>query len=575
MVLSVLTIKVSRASPTLLNVSFAYDESLVALVKSIPGRKWNDVLRLWQIPASVDNFDLLRSRVPRFARLVADSDLVAELEEQRQALARARDIRLAGDATIAFPFLTQPYAHQRAGLAFLAELGSGALFWEMGLGKTKTAIDYAEWLSGRAGSPRPPAIPPFKVLVICPNTVKRNWAAEIEKHAGHNDYVIPSGSLVQRAGMFRGSGRYVIVNCELLSYKVTADALKAIEWDLVIVDESTRFKSPKASRTKALHKLRRRRGIILTGTPITGQPADAWSQLEFVSPGIFGTFTAFRDRYLEIDFFKKPVGIKPHARQELTDKIAARSYRIQKAEVLDLPPKVYTERRVELEGDQATAYQQMKRDLRVEIEGNPRLTASNILTMLLRLTQITAGLIGEGDTYNWLRNNAKVVELDDLLNDELRGEQVVIFGQYQKELEHLAARYVRDFDASQVGRARPLQPIIYGPTPEPVRHQLVTEFQAGDRRLLFCQIRTGGIGINLTAAQTAIYFTRSWSLEEWLQSQDRLHRIGQRGTVSIVSLVAAGTVDDQISKALAEKQDVADHLTGDAARKLAAQVLGD
>jgi SNF2 family DNA or RNA helicase len=556
-------VKVTRASPTLLAVRFAYDEEVITAVKSIPGRTWNKANHVWVIPSSPENVRQLRKLMPHHAKLLVETKLLADLEAQEAGLAKGQAVRDAGDSAIAFDYVTAPYAHQRAGLEFLVHLGSGALLWEMGLGKTKTAIDYAEYLEREAFESH---VGSTKVLVITPNTVKRNWGAEIEKHAGHTAYIIPDGTLPKRAKAF-GTARYTIVNAEALSYAVTAGALQAITWDLVIVDESTRFKTPSAQRTKALHKLRATQRIILTGTPITGKPEDAWSQLEFVSPGLFGSFYSFRDRYLQLDYFRKPVGVKPGMAQDLVERVARRSYRILKRDVLDLPEKVYANRVVELSGEQAKAYKQMRDELRVEIENAPKFTATNILTVLLRLTQITAGLVGTTDSgYLWLPDSAKLAELDNLLLDELAGEQVVIFGQYQRELEELAKRYV--------GEIPGWHPIIYGPTPEKVRHELVDEFQRGARRLLFCQNRTGGIGINLTAAQVAVYYTRSWSLEEWLQSQDRLHRIGQRGTVSILSLVAKDTIDEEIAKALAAKQNIADYLTGDKARQLAARLLG-
>jgi SNF2 family DNA or RNA helicase len=149
--------------------------------------------------------------------------------------------------------------------------------------------------------------------------------------------------------------------------------------------------------------------------------------------------------------------------------------------------------------------------------------------------------------------------------DELGDEPVVVFGIYHEELEALAGRYSVN---------QPADAIIYGPTPEKRRQQLIDDFQAGNIRRLFVQSRTGGIGINLTAARTAIYHTRSWSLEEYLQSQDRLHRIGQTGTVTIVHLVAEDTVDVAIAKALRTKRNLADDLTGDLARSLAREALG-
>ena len=549
-------------TPDTVIVHFAYDEELRLLVKNVPGRVYDPTKHQWRIPSTPETLEALRATLPAGVALTADDAVKAAHATALVALAGAESVKSAGDSNIVFEYVTQPYAHQRAGLQFLAHLGGGALLWEMGTGKTKTAIDYCEWLARR---PEQDLVNAYwiKVLVICPNTVKRNWADEIVKHAVPMNWQqhVLDGTIRNRIADL-ASARYSIVNCEALSIKAFATALQAREWDVVIVDESTRFKTPGAARTKALHKIRAKHRIILTGTPITGKPEDAWSQLHFVAPGLLGSYWSFRDRYLELDYFKHPVGMKGSTEAELRKLIASRSYRVLKADVLDLPPKVYTKRTVELDGDQAKAYRQMQHDLAVQIAGMEHVTAANILTVLLRLTQITSGMVGAAGKYTWIdKGNAKLAELDDLLNDELRGEQVVIFGQYQRELEELGLRY----DAGDS--------IIYGPTPETVRHEIISQFQAGTRRLLFAQQRTGGIGINLTAAQTAIYYSRSWSLEEWLQSQDRLHRIGQKGTVTILTLLAKGTIDEEIEKALNTKQNLADRLTGDDARRLARVLL--
>ena len=577
------SVHLSRHGPANLAVRFEYSETVRAVVRDIPGRVFLGPEKLWIIPLTPENVLQLHARLKVLGwGLNLPADVQEQLRAEHTAVLEARKIKQAGDSDIAFDYLTEPYAHQRAGLAMLVQLGSGALLWEMGLGKSKTSIDYAEWLAQRGTIGIEDKIvrkeQAIRVLIIAPKTVCRNWMAEITKHAGHADFeYLADGSLAGRAALIASSkARYAIVNTEALSHKLTADALRAVTWDLVIVDESTRFKTPKAARTKALHKLNAKRRVILTGTPITGKPEDAWSQFEFVTPGLFGkSYWAFAERYLAKDFFGNVSGLKPDTADELKARIDSRSYRILKADVLDLPPKVYIDRRVTLVDDQARAYVQMRDELRVEIENTPRLSATNILTMLLRLTQITAGLVGASDTgYRWIENAAKAVELDALLNEELRGEQVVIFGLYQRELEQLAMRYA-GLEKPMIGGERESGlPIVYGPTKEARRAELIAQFQAGDRRLLFAQVRTGGIGINLTAAQTAIYHTRSWSLEEYLQSQDRLHRIGQTGTVSIVHLVAEKTIDNDIAAALIEKQQLADHLTGDSARKLAAQVLG-
>jgi SNF2 family DNA or RNA helicase len=559
--------RVTIASPPWANgrfiaVTSPYDPGIIAAIKATPGRRWDSSRHVWLIPCTPESFDSLLERLPGYAIAEVADSLRRAIDQRRAALNGAALVKSRGDGKVDYDYITEPYAHQRAGLDFLHRMGSAALLWEMGTGKTKTAIDYCEWLKNGTTT--------FRVLVICPNTVKRNWATEIEKHAGHRDYIVPDGPLARRRGEI-GSAGYTIVNCEMLSAKTTADALLAREWDVVIADESTRFKTPTAKRTKTLHKMRAKRRLILTGSPITGKPQDAWAQLEFVEPGLLGSWWAFVDRYLIKDYFGAVTGVKDGMAQELRARIESRSYRVLKSQVLDLPPKVYENRWVELDGKQAAAYKQMKAELRVALEGHDIL-APTILTQLLRLTQITAGLIGERGDYLWLEPSAKLTELDELLNEELAGEQVVVFGLYQRELEKLWLRYA---PPSTGYDEWDLPAILYGPTPEKRRHELVDQFQSGQRRLLFAQAHTGGIGINLTAARTAVYYTRGWSLEDYIQSQDRLHRIGQQGTVTIINLVAKSTVDVVIDRALAAKQNMADILTGDVARKLAAEVLGD
>ncbi len=566
--------------------SFPYDPDALTAIHAVPGRAWDARNRVWRIPPTPEAVDVLTEHAAALGiRVLAERALSLEIAERRQHVAAGQKIKLLGDGKIEWPCATTPYAHQRASLEFLATLGSGALLHEMGTGKTACAIAYAEWLCRT----KLKALLAPRILVICPNSVKRNWGDEIDLNVARQgdgkapDWFIPEGDLKSRATMIRNSAtRYCIVNCEALSLKATADALLGITWDMVIVDESTRFKSPTAKRTKLLLKLRAAHRVILTGSPITGAPQDAWSQFEFIQPGLFGNWWRFSDTYLQRGYFREIIGVKPDMAADLRNRIDSRSYRVLKADVLDLPPKVHERRYVDLEGDQLRAYKQMRDQLFVAVEGMPHASASIILTQLLRLTQITSGLVGEGEHYAWLEDNAKLRELDALLDDELAGEQVVIFANFQRELEALARRYTFVGGVKATGHQAEMEyldphamalPIIYGPTPERIRHEIIQEFQAGKRRLLFAQAHSGGIGINLTAARTAIFYTRTWSAEDYWQAQDRLHRIGQHGTVTIVNLIARNTVDEQIDKALQSKANLADRLTGDDLRKLAREIL--
>jgi SNF2 family DNA or RNA helicase len=551
-----------------LAVSFPYDEVVRSIVKDVPGRRYIGSTHLWVIPDNPDSVMKLKTDLAaRGHGLLMTPDVRDSLNKSYNAAKVAHAVRAAGDAPdIEWPLAVQPYAHQRAGLAFLRSLGGGALLWEMGLGKTLGAIAFCESLM-TTPLPHGSGAMPIRVLVIAPNTVKRNWGREIDMATGGSPWVIPEGEYRKRITQL-GTRRYTIINTEALSYPVMAKALQAIEWDVVIVDESTRFKGPKSLRTKALLKLRAKHRVILTGTPITNTAEDAWAPFEFVSPGLFGkSYFAFMDRYLIRDWFGAVTGIKPDRAQELRDRIDSRSYRILKADVLDLPEKVYVDRVVTMppDSEQHHAYASMRDELRAAYE-NGEIEAFNVLTQTLRLTQITAGFVGEQGKWMRFKNHAKQTEMDAIM-DEIGDEPVVVFGIYHEELEALAERYSRDYHLGAL-------PIIYGPTPEKARAHYIDEFQAGRIGRLFVQSRTGGIGINLTAARTAVYHTRSWSLEEYLQSQDRLHRIGQTGTVTIVHLIAEGTVDEQIAKALRTKRNLADDLTGDLARSLAREAMG-
>lgn len=565
-------VTVTRAGPDHLHIHIPYDhEGLRLLVKRIPGREWDKPARAWRVPATYDTLDTFTKLLPPGCSVMVHPMLRGQLLEQQQALVDGAQIKARGDADVDYPFRTQPYAHQRAGFAFLSRIGSGVLTWEMGTGKTKTAIDWCEWLEQETSDE-------FRVLVLCPNSVRYSvWAQEIPKHAGHSNFVVPEGTGRVRASKI-GTAMYTIMNVESLSSGESAKVMSAMEWDVVIVDESTRFKTPNANRTKRLLKMKARYRLAMTGTPVPNSVADVWSQYTFVRPGLLGSFWAFKEGYLNKDFFGNVVGVRPERAQELQQRLDSVSYRVLKRDVLDLPEKVYTDRIVGLSEVQAKAYVQMQDELSMEVpdQSGDRVFAASVLTQLLRLTQVTAGMIGERGSYVWDKDNPKLMELDWLLNDELRSEQVVIFGLYQFELEQLAARYYNNWGAFRPSwhkGAGLTGPIIYGPTNAALRDEFITEFQDGRLRLLFCQVRTGGIGITLTRAKTAIYFTRSWSLEDYLQSQDRLHRIGQTGTVQILHLIAKGTVDEAIAKSLDRKQTTADLLTGDNLRALRRTLL--
>jgi SNF2 family DNA or RNA helicase len=504
------------------------------------------------VPYTLDNWIDIQNRLGALDLWVPE-DLSARVAADARARAHALEVKRAGTADIdGFEFITDPWPHQRAAVAIAASVPGYGLWWEMGTGKTKAAIDTARYLDAK------------RVLVICPNEITYNWRREIRQHAGEEATIL-EGPLAERRALLLGRPqrlcRFVILNVEAVAPLV--DALCNGSWDVVIVDEATRFKNPKAKRTQALKALapHAKHRMILTGTPVTHSLLDLYAPLDFLYPGILGHFQYFKFRYFD------PMWNRYHARFELVPRpdtidellgiIDHVTYRVTKKQVLpDLPEKLppqYME--VTLAGEQALAYQRMDHTFRAWVRTikNEDLMAEAkiVLTKMMRLSEITSGFLrSEDGLTHWFPNHAKVQVVDELVADLAPGK-VVIFCQWRPECEFYAERYESEGAA-----------LIYGDMQPRDRDAIVNAFQTeSSPRILVCQEGSGGIGINLTAAATCIYTSRSYSLEQYLQSQDRLHRAGQKQEVNIIIVQARDTIDEDIDSVLTGKKSIADLVT--------------
>lgn len=539
-------------------LSFRYDPIVVREMHAIRNNRFDKPNTVWRVPYSLDAFgevvEVLRDR-----RLIASPELITRMEKDAAERQVVTDIRREGDADLGdFHFVTEPWPHQRAAVGISDRLDGYALWWEMGTGKTKAAIDICRRRGARL------------VLVVAPNEVTYNWLREIKKHAEDITAEVLEGTLTQRAERLRflkaippSHPHFIIINVEALAH--LAETIKTLRWDVVIVDEATRFKNPQAKRTKALHAIRDSAAfrLILTGTPVTHSLLDLWAPLEFIRPGLLGRFAFFHNRYFERMWNMKKMKIEEVPRADTIDDLLRRistvTYRVTKKEVLPflpdkLPPQ-YME--VVLTGDQRTAYWQMRRTFKASLhtmtDEEIKANASIIIVQMLRLSEITSGFLrGEDDTIHWFPNHAKAAVVDDLVADLVdKKHKVVIFCNYRAECEFYEDRY------RNIGSA-----LIYGGMTPKDRDAIVNAFQTEDSPMvLVCQEGSGGIGINLTAASTAIYTSRSFSLEQYLQSQDRLHRAGQKEEVNIVIIQARGTIDEEIDEVLAGKKSIADIVT--------------
>ena len=468
-----------------------------------------------------------------------------------------------------YKFKTPPYKHQMTALEKSWNKETYAYFMEMGTGKTKVLIDNLAMLydKGKVDG----------ALIVAPKVVIGTWyKQEIPNHLpDHIENVsVMWQSLITKKQkdsldcLFKLEQKLhiLIMNVEALSTsKGTEFAVRFLNSHktLMAIDESTTIKNSSAKRTKNILTLSKyaKYRRIMTGSPVTKNPLDLYSQCEFLSPWLlnFQSFYAFRNRYAEM----KTIHARGRSIQvvhkfqnigELSDKLKGFSYRVLKEDCLDLPDKIYIKRNVALTSEQLKLYQQMK-TMALAIVNGKQVTSVTVLTQLMRLHQITCGHFTADDGSTQLVKSNRITELMDVL-EEVEGK-AIIWANYQHDITNIIKAIVEKYDDESIVD-------YYGLTPQEDRQENIQKFQNNSKcRFLIGTPQTGGYGITLTAANTVIYYSNGYDLEKRLQSEDRAHRIGQKKSVTYVDLIAEKTVDEKIVKALRKKINIASEVLGE------------
>lgn len=345
-------------------------------------------------------------------------------------------------------------------------------------------------------------------------------------------------------------------------YKFARDFVIS-HYTLIIVDEATSIKNPKAKRTKALFQL----GMIAdyrriaTGTPITQSPLDLWGMCTFLKAGCLGhsTFTSFRASYaVTINMqmgsrtFPKIVGYRDL--KKLTERISAFSSRLTKDECLDLPDKVYEIHHVEMTPEQVHAYTKLRDEALVQLTEESMVTSTMGMTTVEKLHQICCGHIKDDDGVIHDIPNNRINDLLSLIDNI--GKQVVIWCCYQRDVENVMRAL------TEYGKPQGHFPMsYYGKTSEEGRLESLSQFRSNDNcRWLVGTPGTGGKGITLVNATYMIYYSCGYKLEARLQSEDRIHRIGQTSKCTYIDMACPNTVDLKVIKALRAKKNIADEV---------------
>ncbi|MGW5248405.1 SNF2-related protein [Streptomyces sp. NPDC004129] len=436
--------------------------------------------------------------------------------------------------------------YQLRGLAWLDRmicLGLGCcLADDMGLGKTITLISLH--LRHHERSAHGPT------LVVCPTSLLGNWEREVQRFA--------PGIPVRR---FHGPGRtlddltpnaFVLTTYGTLRRDAALLADTAVPWGLLVADEAQHVKNPYSDTARALRTVPAAGRIALTGTPVENNLSELWALLDWTTPGLLGTLTAFRDRYAR--------AVEADGDQESANRLArlVRPFLLRRRKsdpgiAPELPPKTETDQPVSLTKEQASLYEALVRESLAAIgEADGMARRGLVMKLLTGLKQVCnhpAQYLKEKNTK--LAGRSGKLELLDELLDAIVAEDgsVLVFTQYVEMgrllQQHLAARGI----AAQ---------FLHGQTPVKQREEMVDRFQRGEQQVFLLSLKAAGTGLNLTRAGHVIHFDRWWNPAVEDQATDRAYRIGQTQPVQVHRLIAEGTVEDRIAQMLKQKKGLAD-----------------
>lgn len=407
-----------RKNKNAIEISFAYDLKVISFIKTLEGRKYNAGTKSWFIPLAGSSVSVEQLERKGFK---IDPELKVALMADREVAKEAEALTVMDDTEFISSLPLFPY--QKVGAAFLYQIGSGLMGDEVGLGKTIQALAVCEKVN--AG----------KVLIFCPASIKWQWAAEIEKFlypngAPEGEIVVVEGNkrtrdlILQDQIMIRSENwkgkvnelrqsfgaRFFIVNYELLLRNF--DAMNCREWDIIIADEATKISNATAKQAKAIKRLRAKRRIAMTGTPVSNRANEIWNIIDFCVPGALGNYYAFLQHYCLKNQWGGVFGYRNL--EELQVKIKRYMIRRKKEEVLpDLPEKIITDIPIEMSEEEKIFYKRLKKEILFEIKHtdiskiDAPMTLQYTLVKLTRLRQVS-------DSMELLGENTKSSKLEAL-----------------------------------------------------------------------------------------------------------------------------------------------------------------
>ena len=413
----------------------------------------------------------------------------------------------------------------------------------MGTGKSLTAVMLVFGLGAK------------RVLIACPLRVVPVWVYQFEQHTNGEVIVVALDDDVRsvakkqayahekmQLAKARGVPFVAVINYDSAWRDPFAEWAEKIHWDLVIADESHRIKAPGGKASMFFKRIRTRaaRRVALTGTPMPHGPMDVYAQFRFLDVNLFGpSFSAFRQKYAVMGGFQRKQITGFQCLEELERIMSRVTFRVGK-EVLDLPPETSVTYHCDLTPEALRVYRDLEDDFVAQVLDGT-VTAANALVKLLRLQQVTGGVVPTDDHVEHRVDNSKQKLLADTLEDIGADEPVVVFCRFKADLAAVhAACQSNGFTSLELSGDR----------------DEIPRWQAGEAQVLAVQIDSGGEGVDLTRARYSMFYSLTFSLGKYDQAKARTHRPGQNKPVTHIHLVARNTVDVKIMRALEKRAEI-------------------
>ncbi len=469
----------------------------------------------------------------------------------RKLAARLRDFSGLPVVKLPTTFKGQLRDYQQHGVNWLQFLRShdfgGILADDMGLGKTIQALAHLA-VEKRAGRMRQPC------LLVAPTSLMSNWQREAEKFTPRLKVLVLQGP--ERFERFEQIGQADLVLTTYPLLPRDRHVLLKQQWHYLILDEAQQIKNPKAQAAHVARRLRAAHRLCLTGTPMENHLSELWAQFDFLMPGFLGDHQEFRRQY------RPP--IEEHGDGEKLQRLTRRTapFLLRRTKDLvasELPPKTEVLRTVALGEKQAMLYESVRLTMEKKVRqsiANRGLARSHIIVLeaLLKLRQVCCDprLLPAGTRGTTAAGSAKFEMLFDLLPELIdEGRRVLLFSQFTTMLGLIE---------SEVSRRGITYTKLTGQTRK--REQAIERFRSGQANLFLISLKAGGVGLNLTEADSVIHYDPWWNPAVEHQATDRAHRIGQDKPVFVYKLVAEGTVEEKILALQERKQRLADQVHG-------------